>query len=1586
MKKARCRKWLAVVLSLALALSMLPGAAFAEEVEPPAEETLSCQLTEGCTLEQGHEGECVLSAAADQTPGEPEQEEKNNAAASTSSEPQTDGGEPSVTPEEEDGQSGTPETEMPGTPVPETEPPVQTNSISDTVTYDAGTGAFQVGENSYDNLADAIAAVSGGGAITMTEHAALTADVTIDRDVTLNLNGKTLTTGSYSLKVAGGNVTIRDGSPEQSGTITGTDYIINMSTTGGDKVTLESGTLRGTGWTAVLRVAGDDIFKMTGGTVEQTQSNATTVVQVNARGTASVTGGRIQGGTRGISLAAATSSLTVGQPPAGETQTEAEAGRVYVSGVYASNASASVTLNSGTVGRVFGQVGSGFLLNCWFEQDVSSNLPAGVMCVAEGDHYIVKALTEEDAAAKIGDVYYGSLVKAAASLESGQTLTLLKDYTGTETVKVTVDCATVDLNGHSITNTAEDGYGLELHTSYATSTGNTDGISIVNQGDAVSRITAAVPVYAMSGNSSNLLPVSLGQNIELSSTGADGSCLELGTSACMAYNDTVAGYIKTGGFLATHSDGKQYVHGSFAPAAKNDVNATAVLLNNYEGSIAHSSSNADLTLDLNGHTVTSGSDTVIRLNVSNASLTIKNGTMVTENGTGAEVGIPPSGSTGYNNVTLNLENVDLTAGGSAKDDYGIVCNGTSTGIHINLKGGSVNAPNTIGIYFPAADSTLTIDGTKVTGTMGVAVKGGSVTVKAGSEIKGTGTASDPSEGLNSGVNNTGAALYVEGNYNRDISVKIEGGTFNSDQGLAVKMLSDDSADGEKEIVITGGTFSTDVEEYVYDGLTLVDNDDGTFTVDQMEEVWLNGTSGDDTNTGADQDKAVKTLEHALNLVADDGVIYICGQVTVDSALTVEGATIERAEGYNGTLISVYGADANLTLEHTTIDGNNETVDYGSYLVFITNGGTLNIEEGTELANNRATAVYVNINSNLNMNGGAIRNNTAAQNFGGGGIYNGGTTIVNGGEISGNISSIWGGGILSERGSVTLNGGEIKKNSAEQGAGLTVTGGDASLNGATITENEAGFYGGGIYLQGFASNPILFEMKSGSVVGNTSTMPGAGIFGYVYDGAVDIKISGGSIKDNTITDEEMGSAIGLYGYEGSVAYPRLELSGSPEISGDIFFQNDYEDGYVIHVTGEFTPVYPVEITRSNNLYDIPAVEYAQGLTPNRDDFISGAIFDGFVVKDQYLCWAKSSIVYFYDEDGTTEYGDYRHGVVWGELIDPADVPTPEKTGYTLAGWNLKGSSTRWNFETDPVEGSSTMLVAVWTLNAPTVSVSASDSDPHVGSTAKLTAMAGHDAANVTYTYQWYRDGEALDGETNSPLTVSEAGSFTVEVVASDGAKQSAAVESEALEIIIEDHIFGEWTTVSSPTCTDAGSAQRVCQVCGFTETDRLDPLGHEWEDGFTVDQAPTCTAGGSQSIHCKHCDAVKDSTVIPATGHSFGDDWKSDAAQHWHACTVCGAVQDLQAHTFAWVTDQEASASENGSRHEQCTVCGYAKPAETIPATGTNQPGDTSDATNESTSPKTADDTLPFLAASLLMAACAGLAGVLVYSRKKKRNG
>ena len=46
----------------------------------------------------------------------------------------------------------------------------------------------------------------------------------------------------------------------------------------------------------------------------------------------------------------------------------------------------------------------------------------------------------------------------------------------------------------------------------------------------------------------------------------------------------------------------------------------------------------------------------------------------------------------------------------------------------------------------------------------------------------------------------------------------------------------------------------------------------------------------------------------------------------------------------------------------------------------------------------------------------------------------------------------------------------------------------------------------------------------------------------------------------------------------------------------------------------------------------------------------------------------------------------------------------------------------------------------------------------------------------------------------------------------------------------------------------------------------------WEDHFTVDKQATAKEDGSKSIHCKHCDAVKEVTVIPATGAANnGDD-------------------------------------------------------------------------------------------------------------------
>lgn len=67
-------------------------------------------------------------------------------------------------------------------------------------------------------------------------------------------------------------------------------------------------------------------------------------------------------------------------------------------------------------------------------------------------------------------------------------------------------------------------------------------------------------------------------------------------------------------------------------------------------------------------------------------------------------------------------------------------------------------------------------------------------------------------------------------------------------------------------------------------------------------------------------------------------------------------------------------------------------------------------------------------------------------------------------------------------------------------------------------------------------------------------------------------------------------------------------------------------------------------------------------------------------------------------------------------------------------------------------------------------------------------------------------------------------------------------------------------------------------------------------------------------------------------HNYGTEWKYDETNHWHECS-CGDKSDLTAHSFKWIIDKEATTAEKGSKHEECTVCGYKKTAVDIPATG-----------------------------------------------------
>ena len=108
-----------------------------------------------------------------------------------------------------------------------------------------------------------------------------------------------------------------------------------------------------------------------------------------------------------------------------------------------------------------------------------------------------------------------------------------------------------------------------------------------------------------------------------------------------------------------------------------------------------------------------------------------------------------------------------------------------------------------------------------------------------------------------------------------------------------------------------------------------------------------------------------------------------------------------------------------------------------------------------------------------------------------------------------------------------------------------------------------------------------------------------------------------------------------------------------------------------------------------------------------------------------------------------------------------------------------------------------------------------------------------------------------------------------------------------------HDFGDWKTTKAATCITDGTKIGICSICGKTETQTINALGHEYSTVWTTDKAATCGAAGSKSHHCTRCSAKKDVTAIPATGKHDFNNWKTTKAATYTAtgtktrtCKVC----------------------------------------------------------------------------------------------------
>ena len=773
----------------------------------------------------------------------------------------------------------------------------------------------------------------------------------------------------------------------------------------------------------------------------------------------------------------------------------------------------------------------------------------------------------------------------------------------------------------------------------------------------------------------------------------------------------------------------------------------------------------------------------------------------------------------------------------------------------------------------------------------------------------------------------------------------------------------DDAQDEEELDIA--TEEMDVEDFGIaecageDGIAVFD--DGMTQQGTLAAVYLDPAAGDDTRTGAEAGQAVKTLDKAKELLAEDGIVYLLSPLEYG---TNETATLENMTICPGTtnlryLIDLYRDTAEVTLrnikiKNTTPEGN--LCSYVQYPISVRKGATLNIEDGADIgpfageaAINLEQGSVLNMNggtitgtkdkmyystcgihatgksvinmtggtitgcaayfggaiaaydgSEVNLSGGTISNNISGA---GGGIYllndckltiNGDCKIINNtakcddnikdmygqgggiymiqnctatieaGTIKGNTAEISGGGIfVYDRSPVIISNTTIEENKATNGSGAGIAAFDSDItlkNEAVISNNDAGFRGGGIFFEVFSNVNCELKMEAGEICGNTADSSGGGIFADCYQQSPDstkIIISGGKITGNQTGAESTENAIMLMGYpvvedepDENTGYADLYLSGSPEIRGEVTIMDRGESEYgpkIVVTDDTFQPVVPILLAPDYGTPGNIAVTYgsAEQAKQYKNDFTTGNSFNrGIKQSGDTLIWTKHYKVKIitFTSFNPLEQNIKEIYVNEGESIDPADFPeTAEIKGYVKTGWRMNGKD--WD-PTSPVM-KQLSVNEVWTLKKSVVSIVQDKKNGCPSSAITLTAKAAHDLDTTTYTYQWYKNDEVLDGQTEATYVAKEGGEYKVVV-----------------------------------TAIGAGS--------------------------------------NSKSI-------AETSVKLPAFAHKYS--WKSDKKNHWQVCSICNGKVKTAAHNYSgWKVTKAAQIAIAGEKVRTCKTCGHKEKA------------------------------------------------------------
>lgn len=720
----------------------------------------------------------------------------------------------------------------------------------------------------------------------------------------------------------------------------------------------------------------------------------------------------------------------------------------------------------------------------------------------------------------------------------------------------------------------------------------------------------------------------------------------------------------------------------------------------------------------------------------------------------------------------------------------------------------------------------------------------------------------------------------------------------------------------------------------------------------------------------------------IEKLSGGSIIYCAGGAR--SFEMENGSKITDCPSLNGNVIFAKNSTV-------MMDGEISNVHATGNHILQTDGGTaVTIGKNGRILNNRAYygAVYINgtdehldiygkINGNISTDrgGGVVLSNN-------GGNHN--AAMYEGAEICNNKAEQTGGGTMISKGTFTMYGGTISgnisgTNSAKPeadriGGGVFVRrGGQFIMNGGAIENNAATAFGGGICFEAsdYGGTVPRIELNAGTINNNLMQVT-------VGD---EYQITGGISNDLAVTGKD-------YGKCDRYLYISREAAVGDQA---VYFQTDSKtvtpaDSSLDIRLGNTSAANVTALTNASDSMgwnDPLATFWVQrdgaakltvgGLTLND---LPVYVLSLPVDETGNVLNASQAQVYAARKTNTGDTNPRDIDVTLPDVSGngcAAAIVQPSQNHGTLTIHGPKTIERNKTGEHYPVtytvtyDMSESMRSMIEQSGGKAEYVLAIDQDDRlVGNPGRFNG----ESIEVTYhlPHSEFRVGDVLLASAMLRITVGQRDY----IIPSNVAKTQKIETTYSLTT----QVNGEHGTISA---SKAGLAAGSHETIVFTP-----------DSGYQID---TVTVNGVKAEVLSNMLEVimdADKTVIVTYKsiphiHNHGTAWKSDADNHWHECP-CGDRKDIAAHSFKWVIDKEPTATRKGSKHEECTVCGYKKAAVAIPAKGsTVKPSDQPDKSGNTASSNTGDSSDPVLWSALLFISGGAVIGTTVVSRKKKYN-